>query len=168
MLFPRIRAAFAIPRVRTLLTAALGPQPQLARSILFDKTASANWHVTWHQDLSIAVRQKVETSGFGPWSTKAGVSHVQPPQEILDRMVTLRLHLDTCDATQGVLRVLSGSHRHGRLTDAQIREYAAQLQSGNLLGGSRYSGLDEAAARTRLVRRCPGDASSCAALRVLA
>jgi len=30
------------------------------KAILFDKTPSMNWYVTWHQDLTIAVKEKIE------------------------------------------------------------------------------------------------------------
>jgi ectoine hydroxylase-related dioxygenase (phytanoyl-CoA dioxygenase family) len=100
----------------------LGQEARVVRGILFDKTPGANWKVPWHQDLTIAVKQKREAPGFGPWSIKAGIPHVQPPIEVLQRMVTLRLHLDECDADNGPLRVLPGTHRHGRLSSEAIAE----------------------------------------------
>ena len=66
------------------------------RGLFFNKTPESNWPVAWHRDLTIAVNQKVELPGYGPWSTKAGVVHVQPPLEILENMITFRLHLDDC------------------------------------------------------------------------
>lgn len=63
--------------------------------------------------------------GWGPWSRKEGVHHVQPPREVLDAMVTVRLHLDSTDEQNGPLRVLPGSHREGILTDARIDELVA-------------------------------------------
>ena len=38
------------------LAGLLGNGMRPVRSILFDKTADANWPVAWHQDLTIAVR----------------------------------------------------------------------------------------------------------------
>ena len=93
------------------------------RGILFDKTPGANWNVVWHQDLSIAVRERRDVPGFGPWSQKAGVAHVQPPPTILERMLTVRLHLDDCDEANGPLLVLPGSHRSGRLTPEQVQQW---------------------------------------------
>ena len=81
------------------------------RAILFDKNESANWTVPWHQDRAIAVREKIEFPGYGPWSVKSGVVHVQPPLEILEKMVTLRIHLDPCPEDNGPLRVIRGTHR---------------------------------------------------------
>jgi len=43
------------------------------------------------------------------------VPHVQPPEEILEQMLTVRLHLDPADETNGALWVSPGSHRLGRL-----------------------------------------------------
>jgi len=96
------------------------------RSILFDKTADRNWPVQWHQDLTIAVREVVDVPGYGPWSIKDGVAHVQPPVEVLQAMVTLRIHLDDATAENGALRVCSGSHLSGRIPQAQISTLVAE------------------------------------------
>lgn len=85
------------------------------RAVMFDKSPAANWVVAWHQDRTIPVRERIEVPGFGPWSTKAGIIHVAPPFELLDRMVTLRLHLDDVDETNAPLRIAIGSHRLGRV-----------------------------------------------------
>ncbi len=98
----------------------LGPAAVAVRGILFDKNPSANWKVPWHQDLSIAVNQRAELRSFGPWSVKAGITHVQPPIEVLHQMCTIRLHLDACGPENGPLKVIPGSHHDGILTDAQI------------------------------------------------
>src|SRR5204862_4238864 len=74
-----------------------------------------------HQDLTLAVRARAEVLGFGPWSVKDGVPHVQAPAELLEQMITLRLHLDDCDESNGALLVLSGSYRFGKIPTEQIR-----------------------------------------------
>ena len=66
------------------------------RGILFDKIPEPNWKVPWHQDVIIAVQERVEADGFGPWSSKANVLHVQPPAAMLERMISVRLHLNFC------------------------------------------------------------------------
>ncbi len=111
--------------VRSLVEPVLGPNPFAVRGLFFDKTVDANWKVAWHQDLTIAVQRRVDVSGFGPWSVKAGVPHVQPPALLLERMLSLRLHLNDCDASNGALRVLPGSHRHGKLTANDIQKWRA-------------------------------------------
>src|SRR5262249_25033842 len=55
------------------------------------------------------------------WLHKDGVPHVQAPAELLEQMITLRLHLDDCDESNGALSVLTGSHRFGKIPTAQIR-----------------------------------------------
>lgn len=99
----------------------IGDHARPVRCIFFDKNASANWSVAWHQDLTIAVRRKRAVDGFGLWTTKAGVPHVQPPVSILENMLALRIHLDITDESNGALRVIPGSHRFGRLSPNLIK-----------------------------------------------
>lgn len=115
---PEVRELAASPAVRALVEPVLGAGAFPVRGILFDKTPDANWKVAWHQDLSIAVRERREAEGFGPWSEKAGVTHVQPPATVLERMVTVRIHLDGCGPENGPVHVVPGSHLHGRLDAA--------------------------------------------------
>jgi ectoine hydroxylase-related dioxygenase (phytanoyl-CoA dioxygenase family) len=107
---PLIRDLVNDLRVREIVDAILGPAAFAVRAILFDKTPDANWTVPWHQDRSIAVREREDVAGFGPWSEKAGVVHVQPPVGVLKSMLTMRIHLDACDEGNGPLRVIGGSH----------------------------------------------------------
>jgi len=113
---PQVRALANMPAVRKLVEPVLGPACFVVRAILFDKTPEANWKVAWHQDLTIAVRQPMDAPGFGPWSEKAGIPHVQPPAVVLERMLTVRVHLDPCGPDNGPVQVLPGSHAHGRLS----------------------------------------------------
>ena len=92
------------------------------RGTLFDKTLGANWLVPWHQDLTICVASRIDVTGYGPWTVKAGVCHVQPPVPILENMLSVRIHLDDCDEGNGALRVLPGTHIFGRVTAGQIAE----------------------------------------------
>jgi hypothetical protein len=113
-----------------LLASSLPPTftpapPRPVRAIYFDKSPVANWLVAWHQDLTIAVAERRETPGFGPWSMKDGVPHVQPPIELLEHMLAVRLHLDDADESNGALRVIPGTHRHGRLNAEQIEALRA-------------------------------------------
>jgi ectoine hydroxylase-related dioxygenase (phytanoyl-CoA dioxygenase family) len=120
-------ARFAESRkIADLLDSLGAPGAFLVRGIFFDKHPGANWHVPWHQDLTIAVREKKEIAGFGPWSGKGGVPHVRPPPSVLAGMVTLRVHLDDCDPDNGALRVLPGSHRHGVLSAALIQRWRSE------------------------------------------
>lgn len=112
--------------LRDLATAILGPESGAVRALLFDKTPETNWKVVWHQDLSIAVDRHRPAPGYGPWSEKEGVTHVQPPAHILEQMLAVRLHLDDCTSDNGPVRVLPGSHRAGKLRPAAITEWRAR------------------------------------------
>lgn len=125
---PEIQELSRSESLRGLITPILGLDCFAVRGLLFDKLPEANWKVPWHQDLSIAVQSRVEAEGFGPWTIKEGVPHVQPPVAILEKMLTLRLHLDDCPQSNGALRVLPGSHRLGRLTAEQIQNLVSETQ----------------------------------------
>ena len=79
-LVPAVRELAASAAVRRIVEPVLGPAARVVRGLLFDKTPEANWKVAYHQDLSIAVRERRDVAGYGPWSEKAGVEHVQPPR----------------------------------------------------------------------------------------
>jgi ectoine hydroxylase-related dioxygenase (phytanoyl-CoA dioxygenase family) len=119
---PRIRALAASLSMRRVASAVLGPSCYAVRAIYFDKTPAANWKVIWHQDLTIATRERAEVEGYGPWTVKEGVPHVQPPASVLEGMLAVRLHLDPCGADNGPVRVLDGSHRLGRLSAERIED----------------------------------------------
>jgi ectoine hydroxylase-related dioxygenase (phytanoyl-CoA dioxygenase family) len=118
---PEIRNFADSPAVRELVEPILGSAFLPVRGILFDKIPDANWKVPWHQDVTIAVQDKVEAEGFGSWSVKADVLHVQPPDSILKCMLSVRLHLDDCGEENGALRVIPGSHNRGRIPEDEIQ-----------------------------------------------
>lgn len=115
-----VRALARSEKLGALVAEHLARDAFPVRALFFDKTPAANWRVPWHQDVTIAVAERIAVPGFGPWSVKAGVVHVQPPRQILESMIALRLHLDDCDADNGPLRVVPGSHRNGKLSAAEI------------------------------------------------
>ena len=122
---PVVREIASSDAMCELVGTVLGGSVRVIRGTLFDKTVDANWKVPWHQDLSIAVKERIEVEGFGPWSVKEGVVHVQPPRAVLEAMLTVRLHLDDCGADNAPLRVVSGSHSHGVLRPDQVARFAA-------------------------------------------
>jgi ectoine hydroxylase-related dioxygenase (phytanoyl-CoA dioxygenase family) len=83
----------------------------------------------WHQDRTIALERRVDCPGFGPWSLKGGIVHVEPAVEVLEHMLALRLHLDDCDEANGPLRVIPGSQVLGRLTAIEIRRRCKRAPS---------------------------------------
>jgi ectoine hydroxylase-related dioxygenase (phytanoyl-CoA dioxygenase family) len=117
---PQVASLARLAAVRAPIEEILGPNCFAVRGLFFDKTSDANWKVAWHQDLTIAVRRRFDVSGFGPWSEKAGIPHVQPPTATLERMLSIRIHLDDCGTENGPLQVVPGSHRLGRLDTDEI------------------------------------------------
>ncbi|WP_243395641.1 phytanoyl-CoA dioxygenase family protein [Sphingomonas oleivorans] len=106
--------------IGSIAASILGAQCRAVRAILFDKTPATNWSLSWHQDRTIAVAQRIDMPGYGPWTVKRGLLHVAPPFELLAGMVTLRVHLDPVPATNAPLLVAPGSHRFGRIAEGDI------------------------------------------------
>lgn len=120
---PLVRQLARSGPVRDLAEQVLGPGCFAVRGILFNKVDGGNWKVSWHQDCVIAVSERKEVPGWGPWSIKAGVHHVRPSPDLMSRMLAIRIHLDDCEGGNGPLRVLPGSHERGFLSDNQIQEW---------------------------------------------
>lgn len=115
-------------RQHPALAPALAADMVAVQCTYFEKSASRNWLVPVHQDLSIPVAHRVaDQPDLGPWSEKEGVLFVQPPVNVLEQLVAVRVHLDACTADDGPLRVIPGSHRGGKL-DAQAAVAARQAQ----------------------------------------
>lgn len=90
------------------------------RAIAFNKSPQSNWSLAWHQDRTIAVAKHERVSRYTNWSTKDGVAHVEPPFSLLERMITLRIHLDPVDSGNAPLMVALGSHKFGKLAESDI------------------------------------------------
>src|ERR1044072_8094170 len=89
--------------VRSPAIAALVGDGMIAtRATLFDKTAAANWKVSWHQDRGT------------------------------ESMLAVRLHLDDSGPGEGALRVLPGTHRLGRLRETELVQVAAAHEAVEL------------------------------------
>jgi ectoine hydroxylase-related dioxygenase (phytanoyl-CoA dioxygenase family) len=109
--------------VKQLAAGILGKDCFAVRGMLFNKTPDSNWKVVWHQDKTIAVRERKNVANFGPWSMKAGVPHVQPPASLMSKMLAIRLHLDESHESNGPLRVVPGSHAAGSLSAEEIANW---------------------------------------------
>jgi hypothetical protein len=113
--WPAAAGVWRQPPLPEALAAVLGPDYGLVRGLYFDKPPGATWSLPWHKDLTIAVRDnRLPSARFGKPTVKAGVPHVEAPREVLERMVTARLHLDDMTEENGPLKVIPGSHRAGK------------------------------------------------------
>jgi ectoine hydroxylase-related dioxygenase (phytanoyl-CoA dioxygenase family) len=97
------------PSLSSLLREAVVP----VQCTYFTKSASGNWAVSPHQDLSIPVAERVSHPELKGWSVKEGALFVQAPTALLERLVAVRVHLDPCMHDDGPLHVVPGSHRGG-------------------------------------------------------
>jgi hypothetical protein len=110
-LFPKAASIWRRPPLVELLTEVLGPRFGLVRGLYFDKPPEAAWSLPWHQDLTIAVQgHALPSERFRNRTVKAGVPHVEAPDEVLRQMLTLRIHLDDATEENGPLQVLPGTH----------------------------------------------------------
>lgn len=134
-------AALVAPiRARLAAIGLLSMDAVAVQCSLFRKTSVCNWNVACHQDLSVPVAERSTDPALTGWSIKEDGLQVQPPVELLERLLAVRLHLDDCPEQTGALRVVSGSHRQGRIaTDriAKVREAGCdtviEAQAGDLL-----------------------------------
>jgi hypothetical protein len=106
--------------VGSMARSILGPPSRPVRAILFDKNAKANWSLDWHQDRTIALRERVDVPGVDHWTSKSGVAHAEPPFSIIENMLTARIHLDPVTEKNAPLLVAPGSHRLGRIRKSEI------------------------------------------------
>ena len=107
----------------TLASKYLSGKARIVRSILFIKSIQNNWLVSWHQDKTVALSEKICSPEWGPWSRKDGVLHAQPPVEVLNQLVTFRVHLDDSTLENGCLKVIPNSHKEGILLPDSIKRY---------------------------------------------
>ncbi|PYY05349.1 MAG: phytanoyl-CoA dioxygenase [Acidobacteria bacterium] len=115
-----IRELACSESVKGLAQSVLGNDCFAVRGIFFDKPSNANWKLCFHQDVTIEVQFRKDAPGFCNWRVKDQIQCVQPPTEILKRIVSVRLHLDDSRSDNGPLRIFRGSHKNGRLTQSQI------------------------------------------------
>jgi hypothetical protein len=114
--FPAACELWRIGPLIDLLRQTLGDDYGLVRALYFDKPPERTWALPWHKDLTIAVAEhQPHSAAFTHPTRKAGVAHVEAPVELLERMLTLRIHLDEVTEENGPLRVAPGSHRTGKL-----------------------------------------------------
>lgn len=137
-----VRHAMRIPAVGEMARGAellgiareiLGKGAFPFRATLFDKSATANWLVVWHQDTALPLKERREIAGWGPWSVKDCVQYAHAPASTLEQVVALRVHLDDSTSENGPLRVLPGTHTLGVLTDAEIHDLSQRVAEAECL-----------------------------------
>lgn len=133
-LCPQVLTAWRVPRLLQLVRQVCGPEAGLVRGLFFDKPPDQTWALPWHKDLLIAVADETHCNGYSRPRLRAGVWHTEPPLEVLQSMLTLRIHLDAMTPDNGPLHVLSGSHTTGKeLRAAGFDEVQLHCAAGDVL-----------------------------------
>ena len=113
--WPPCRDVWRQPPLSVALAEILGPNFGLVRVLYFDKPPDRSWSLPWHKDLTVAVRDnRLPSERFTHPTRKAGVPHVEAPTELLETMLTARIHLDPATDENGPLKVIPGSHASGK------------------------------------------------------
>jgi hypothetical protein len=144
---PNIAALWRESALGDLLEQVLGPDFGLVRGLFFDKPPGRSWWLPWHKDLTIAVQDnRPPSERFTRPTLKAGVPHVIAPVDLLEQMLTIRLHLDDVTAENGPLRVIPGSHRTGK-----------EIVAGDIEPATIFARRGDALAMRPLVCHSSGD-----------
>lgn len=99
------------PAVAELIHHYVGPAAGLVRGLYFDKPPGQGWALALHRDRTIAVAEHRDPpQPFSKPTRKSGVPHVAATRELLESMLTIRLHLDPMCDQNGPLVVIPGSH----------------------------------------------------------
>lgn len=107
-----LRRRCAPPQVSAIIPA----EHVAVQCTYFEKSVSTNWLVPVHQDLGIPVASRLHHPALSGWSEKEGTLFVQPPAQVLQELVAIRVHLDDCTEKDGPLRVVPGSHLLGKIS----------------------------------------------------
>lgn len=113
-------------RERLSALGALAPSAVAVQCTFFEKSSASNWLVPVHQDLSVPVAARCASPDWRAWSVREGRLFVQPPIQVLQALLAVRIHLDECGADDGPLRVVPRSHRIGIVAAADAAAHRRQ------------------------------------------
>lgn len=121
------------PAVADLIGRQVGSGAGLVRGLYFDKPPGQGWALALHRDRTIAVAEHCEPAEpFSKPTRKGGVPHVQATNELLDRMLTIRLHLDPMCDQNGPLVVIPSSHRDNESESSSADAIPIHCDAGDL------------------------------------
>lgn len=98
------------------------PDARLNRATLFAKSPERSWSLGWHQDRVIAVKEKFEVSGYSNWTRKHDVWHVEPPTEVLNKMLFVQVYFDPVTKQDGPTELAINSHTFGKVLKARTKD----------------------------------------------
>jgi predicted DNA-binding transcriptional regulator YafY len=110
---------FAFNQNLLKIIGSIGQNLFLTKAIYLDKLTETNSEVSWHQLMTIDVKNKIDTNGFFGWKNKNGIYEVCPTDDILKNTIIVRIHLEDSNDKNGALRIFSGSHNK-KLNQSEI------------------------------------------------
>lgn len=110
---PQLKPLVFNSKLLQLISEVSGEDYFLTKAIYFDKPKESNWFVAYHQDISISVKEKYDVDLYSNWTFKREQYGVIPPVEILNSIITIRIHLDDTNEYNGALKVIPKSHLNG-------------------------------------------------------
>jgi ectoine hydroxylase-related dioxygenase (phytanoyl-CoA dioxygenase family) len=135
---PELKPLLFTEKLKEILQLLFNESCFLSKAIYFDKPSESNWFVAYHQDLSISVDQKADVSNYKNWTFKKGQFGVQPPLNILENIITVRVHLDKTEKENGALKVIPASHLKGVYRPENIdwnteTEHICEVEKGGVM-----------------------------------
>jgi len=135
---PALKPLIFTEKLHELLASIFETDYFLTKAIYFDKPGESNWFVAYHQDLSISVDRKIDVSNYTNWTFKKDQYGVQPPLDILENIVTVRIHLDSTEKENGALKVIPKSHLKGIYRPETIdwkveTEHICEVEKGGVM-----------------------------------
>ncbi|NQY11803.1 MAG: phytanoyl-CoA dioxygenase family protein [Flavobacteriales bacterium] len=135
---PELKSILFNPNLKKLVADVAGENCFLTKAIYLDKPSDSNWFVSYHQDLSISVNDKLDLPNYKNWTFKKGQYGVQPPLKVLEDTLTVRIHLDKTDNQNGALKVVPKSHLKGVCRANEINwdkeiEHVCEVEQGGAM-----------------------------------
>ena len=135
---PEVKPLIFTEKLKTILDNNFKSSYHLSKAIYFNKPPHSNWFVSYHQDLSISVKEKIETESYSRWTNKKGQIGVIPPVSILEDIITLRIHLDHTTKDNGALRIIPKSHNKGiippdKFATSKTHEVLCEANTGDVM-----------------------------------
>lgn len=135
---PQLKNLLFTDELKQILDSNFKQPAFLTKALYFNKPPHSNWFVSYHQDLSISVQEKIETPHYVQWTNKKGQIGVVPPLYILNNILTIRIHLDDTTKDNGALYVIPNSHSKGIIRSEHFQQYTSlevlcDAEAGDLL-----------------------------------
>ena len=135
---PELQKLIFTKKLNELIKAIGNEDYFVVKSIYFDKPATSNWFVPYHQDLTISLVEKNETENYINWTKKNNQVAVQPPLSVLENIFTIRIHLDDTTQENGAVKVIPKSHKSGIIPIASFEinkanEFICEVEKGGVM-----------------------------------